>query len=298
MELRSIHYFVAIAEAGNISTAAVKLGIAQPALTRHIKQLEGELNTVLFTRLARGVQLTASGRELLEYAHRIVNEVAQAKQEISGQALKPKGTIVFGASPTLSTILMPRVVSDSLKEFPGINLKLIDGRSIRLNDFLLTGVVDMAILTNPLPSYQLHLTPLITEPLCLVARSGRLPKKAPTTLEELSEISLILTPGMLALTAKVESEKKLKLKASAEIESIETIRSLIKSGEGATIAPASAFYQELNSGELKAQTINMKGLTRDLVLASRTDNAHLPTVRELSRIVKAAIHSEMGQYAI
>jgi LysR family nitrogen assimilation transcriptional regulator len=227
-----------------------------------------------------------------------VNEVAQAKQEISGQALKPKGTIVFGASPTLSTILMPRVVSDSLKEFPGINLKLIEGRSIRLNDFLLTGVVDMAILTNPLPSYQLHLTPLITEPLCLVARVARLPKKVPSTLEELNELSLILTPGMLALTAKVESERKLKLKASAEIESIETIRSLIKSGEGATIVPASAFYQELNSGELKAQTINMKGLTRDLVLASRTDNAHLPTVRELSRIVKAAIHSEMGQYAI
>ena len=50
MELRSINYFVAIAELGNISAAAVKLGIAHPALTRHIKQLEGELNTILFTR--------------------------------------------------------------------------------------------------------------------------------------------------------------------------------------------------------------------------------------------------------
>lgn len=298
MELRAIHYFVAIAEAGNISSAAGKLGIAQPALTRHMKQLEAELNTILFHRLARGVQLTASGRELLEYAYRIVDEVAQAKQEISGQALKPKGTIVFGASPTLSTILMPRVVSDSLKEFPGIQLKLIEGRSIRLNDFLLTGVVDMAILTNPLPSYQLHFTSLISEPLCLVAHNARLPKKPLSKLEELNELPLVLTPGMLALTAKAEVEKKLRLKVTAEIESIETIRSLLKSGEGVTIAPASAFYQELNSGELKAQTIDMRGLRRDLVLASRTDNAHLPTVRELSRIVKAAIHSEMGKYAI
>jgi len=90
MELRSIHYFVAIAEVGNISTAAVKLRIAQPALTRHIKQLEGELNTILFNRLARGVQLTASGREFLEYAYRIVNEVAQARQEITGLSSKPK----------------------------------------------------------------------------------------------------------------------------------------------------------------------------------------------------------------
>jgi len=298
MELRSIHYFVAIAEVGNISTAAVKLGIAQPALTRHIKQLEGELSTILFNRLARGVQLTASGREFLEYAYRIVNEVAQARQEITGLSSKPKGTIVFGASPTLSSILMPRVVSHSLKEFPGINLKLIEGRSIRLNDFLLTGIVDMAILTNPPPSYQLHLTPLISEPLCLVARSGRLPKKTPSKLEELNDLPLILTPGMLALTAKAQNEKKFRLKVTAEIESIETIRSLIKSGEGVTIAPASAFYQELNSGELKAQTIHLNGLRRDLVLASRTDNAHLPNVRELSRIVKVAINSEMGKYAI
>ncbi len=298
MELRSIHYFVAIAESGNISAAAIKLGIAQPALTRHVKQLENELNTILFNRFARGVQLTASGRELLDYAKRIVSEVALAKQEITGLSLKPKGIIVFGASPTISSILMPRVVSDSLKEFPGIHLKLMEGRSIRLNDFLLTGVLDMAILTNPLPSYQLHLTPLISEPLCLVGFAGQLPKGSPTSLADLNDLPLILTPGMLALTTTVGGVKKPKLKVTAEIESIETIRSLVKSGEGVTIAPASAFYQELERDELKALTIGIKGLKRDLVLASRTDNAHLPTVRELSRIVKAAINSEMGKYAI
>jgi LysR family nitrogen assimilation transcriptional regulator len=298
MELRGIHYFVAIAELGNISAASIKLGIAQPALTRHMKQLETELNTILFNRLARGVQLTASGRELLEYAKRIVSEVAQAKEEITGLSLKPKGTIVFGASPTISSILMPRVVSDSMKEFPGINLRLMEGRSMRLNDFLLTGVLDMAILTNPLSSYKLHLTPLISEPLCLVGFAGQLPKGAPRSLEDLDGLPLILTPGMLALTTKVGSGKKAKLKVVAEIESIETIRSLVKSGQGVTITPASAFYEELNRDELRAQTIEIKGLRRDLVLASRTDNAHLPTVRELSRIVKAAINSEMGKYAV
>jgi LysR family nitrogen assimilation transcriptional regulator len=298
MELRSIHYFVAIAQSGNISAAAIKIGIAQPALTRHIKQLESELNTILFTRLARGVQLTASGRELLEYAQRIVSEVAQAKQEITGLSLKPKGTIVLGASPTISSILMPRIVSDSLKEFPGVQLKLMEGRSLRLNECLLTGVLDMAILTNPLPSYQLHLTPLISEPLCLVGFAGQLPKKAPRSLEDFNGLPLILTPGMLALTTQVESGKKPKLKIIAEIESIETIRSLVKSGQGITITPASAFYQELNRNELRTQTIEIKGLRRDLVLATRTDNAHLPIVRELSRIVKAAINSEMGKYAV
>jgi len=174
----------------------------------------------------------------------------------------------------------------------------MEGRSIRLNDFLLTGVLDMAILTNPLPSYKLHLTPLISEPLCLVGFAGQLPKKVPRSLEDLNELPLILTPGMLALTTKLDGSKKSKLKVTAEIESIETIRRLVKSGEGVTITPASAFYQELERDELKTLTIDIKGLRRDLVMASRTDNAHLPTVRELSRIVKSAISSEMGKYAI
>ena len=297
MELRSIKYFVAIAELGNISGAAKKLGIAQPALTRHIKQLEEELNTTLLNRLARGVQLTASGREFLEYANRIVAEVAQAKHEITGQGLKPAGSLVFGASPTISTILMPRVVADSLQELPDINLKLIEGRSIRLYDSLLTGVLDMAILTNPLPSYKLHLTPLITEPLCLIGIANQLPKGRATDLEVLEKMPLILTPGMLFLVDRFQARKKLKLNVVAEIESIETIRSLVKAGEGVTIAPSTAFFDELNKNELDVLTLEVDGLHRELVLASRTDNAHLPAVREISRIVRSAVSSQMIDWA-
>ena len=297
MELRSIKYFVAIAELGNISGAANKLGIAQPALTRHIKQLEEELNTTLLNRLARGVQLTASGREFLEYANRIVAEVAQAKHEITGQGLKPAGSLVFGASPTISTILMPRVVADSLHELPDINLKLIEGRSIRLYDSLLTGVLDMAVLTNPLPSYKLHLTPLISEPLCLIGIANQLPKGRATDLEVLEKMPLILTPGMLFLVDRFQARKRLKLNVVAEIESIETIRSLVKAGEGVTIAPSTAFFDELNKNELDALTLEINGLHRELVLASRTDNAHLPAVREISRIVRSAVSSQMIDWA-
>ncbi len=298
MELRSLKYFVTIAELGNISGAATRLGIAQPALTRHVKQLEEELSTTLLNRLARGVQLTASGREFLDYANRILAEVAQAKHEITGQGLKPAGTLVFGASPTISTILMPKVVADSLHELPEIGLKLIEGRSMRLYESLLTGVLDMAILTNPLPSYKLHLTPLISEPLCLIGMGNQLPKGRANSLEILEKLPLILTPGMLFLVNRYQARNKLKLNVIAEIESIETIRSLVKAGEGITIAPSTAFFTELNQQDLEALTLEVDGLHRELVLASRTDNAHLPAVRELSRVVRAAVNSQMNDWAI
>src|ERR1043166_4486864 len=75
MELRSLSYFVRIAELGSITRAAAHLRLAQPALTRHVQRLEEELGTALFTRANRGVRLTEAGEKLLESAMRILRDV-------------------------------------------------------------------------------------------------------------------------------------------------------------------------------------------------------------------------------
>ena len=82
MELRSLHYFVRIAELGSITRASAHLQIAQPALTRHVQRLEEELDTPLFTRANRGVRLTEAGHKLLESAQRILRDVERAGDEI------------------------------------------------------------------------------------------------------------------------------------------------------------------------------------------------------------------------
>ena len=83
MELKSIRFFMTVATCGNITRAAEQLGIVQPALTRHIKQLEDEFGVRMFSRLPRGVQLTTAGREFLEYSRRIVDEVERARHELT-----------------------------------------------------------------------------------------------------------------------------------------------------------------------------------------------------------------------
>src|SRR5437870_3522103 len=75
MELRSLGYFVRIAELGSITRAAAHLRLAQPALTRHVQRLEEELGVALFTRANRGVRLTEAGQKLLESAERILRDV-------------------------------------------------------------------------------------------------------------------------------------------------------------------------------------------------------------------------------
>src|SRR5438067_11367806 len=94
MELRSIQYFVQVADEGSITRTANKIGIAQPALTRHIKQLEAELGTELLTRLQRGVRLTTSGRDFLAHARAITLEVSRAREHVLGKAEAPQGRVV------------------------------------------------------------------------------------------------------------------------------------------------------------------------------------------------------------
>jgi len=294
MELKSINYFIGVAELGSISRASEHLGIVQPAMTRHIKQLEMELGVLLFNRLPRGVQLTAAGREFLGYCRRITEEVSRAKHEITAQGRKPKGSLVLGATPTLGCVLMPTIIEQSMREFPDISLRVVEERSIRLHDLLLTGELDMAILTNPIGSHRLSLQPLVSEPLCVVGEPGWRPRDSEVQLEELSRIPVFLTPGMRSLAGGEFSKTKARLRVVAEIESIETIRCLVKRGQGRTIVPASAFMSDLKEKTLQANPIRAPDRQRMLVLASRIDNASSPSVRELSRIVRTVCGEVLG----
>lgn len=107
MELRSMRYFVQVADEGSITRAADKLGVAQPALTRHLKRLEASLGTQLLMRLPRGVRLTTSGREFLEHARRITFEAARARTLIQAGAKTARGRVDMGTSPTLAPCCFP-----------------------------------------------------------------------------------------------------------------------------------------------------------------------------------------------
>ena len=109
MELRSLHYFVRVAELGSITRAAAHLHLAQPALTRHVQRLEEELGVALFTRANRGVRLTEAGEKLLDSAVRILRDIERTGDEIRTQDAHPSGRIILGITPTLCPVLVPEL---------------------------------------------------------------------------------------------------------------------------------------------------------------------------------------------
>lgn len=294
MEFKSVRFFIAVAECGNITRAAEQLGIVQPALTRQINQLEEEFGVRLFSRLPRGVQLTAAGREFLEHCRRIVDEIERARHEITAQGSQPRGVIALGSTTTLGRVLMPMVVGECLRELPEVSLKVLEARSVRLHEQLLTGALDMAILTNPVGSYQLSMQPLVSEPLCLVGRPEHMPRPKKLMLADLADLPLVITPGMRALVTGGDPKAQRRLAVVAEVESIETIRCLLLAEPVLTIVPASAFAEDVQAGRLQAMALQGGAPQRMLVLASRTDKVDLPAIRHLARIVRQAVQQTMG----
>jgi LysR family nitrogen assimilation transcriptional regulator len=286
MELRSIEYFVQIADEGSITRAADKLGIAQPALTRRIKQLEEELGAPLLMRLPRGVRLTSAGRDFLEHARKVLLEVSRARDQVRGNARAVRGRVVVGTSPTLAPILLPGCVARARHVLPGVSLKLVEGFSPQLLDALLAGRLDLAVMTNPPRSPALTLTPLISEPLVVVSPPQARGTRAAYSLAELSRTPLILTDGLRAVAEEQLAAFGVSLRIEAEVDSVEAIRRLLLSGVGVTLMPVSAFHAEIAARRLAAQPVEGANLHRILVLARPVAESRPGAAAEVERIVR------------
>ena len=172
MELRSLNYFVRIAELGSITRAAAHLHVAQPALTRQVQRLEDELNVALFTRANRGVRLTEAGQKLLEGATRILRDIERTGDEIRAQDAHPSGKIVLGVVHTLCPVLVPDLFARVRRDYPMIELKVMHASLVRLEEFVLDGQVDLALLSELSRSRLIVSTRLAYEEMVLVTRPG------------------------------------------------------------------------------------------------------------------------------
>ncbi len=286
MELRSIQYFVQVADEGSITRTADKIGIAQPALSRHIQHLEQELGTQLLTRLPRGVRLTSSGRDFLDYARTIVLDVSRASEHVRGKAGAARGTVVMGTSPTLAPLLLPGCVALARQQCPGVTLKVVEGFSPQLLDALLTGRLDLALMTNPPRTTSLALTPICSEPLVVVSPPGARGTRHAFSLPELGATPFILTVGIRTLVEQQLAAFGIGLRVEAEVDSVEAIRRLLISGVGMSIMPVSAFHDEIRTGLLVAYPVEGANLHRILILARPAAEARSAAIGAIEHIVR------------
>src|SRR5512141_582873 len=122
MELRHLRYFVAVAEEENVSRAALKLHLSQPALSRQVRDLEDELGFLLFERSAKSVRLTEAGRAFLGEARAVIHRVEEAVTKTRAVAAGARTGIHVGYAPSLTVEILPQTLHEFQVALPGVRV--------------------------------------------------------------------------------------------------------------------------------------------------------------------------------
>ena len=288
MELRSLHYFVRIAELGSITRAAAHLHVAQPALTRHVQRLEDELNVALFTRANRGVRLTEAGQKLLDGASRILRDIERTGDEIRAQDAHPSGKIILGVTPTLCPVLAPELFARMRRDYPMIELKIMHAGMVRLEEFVIDGRVDIALLSELSRSRLIVSTQLAEEEMVLVTRPGARPFGT-VSGDELRATPLILGDGLRAAMDALLAGLGIELTVDTELNDHETIRLMVQQGAGAAVLPLSSVSKECARGLIEAHRITEAGVFRTLALGVRASRNASLARDAVARTIRAMI---------
>ena len=149
MDVRTLSYFVVIAEELNITKAAEKLCMSQPPLSSQMKALEEELDTVLFIRGKRHLQLTESGKLLYRHAKEILSLVNKTSEEIRAMKKGMRGKISIGLVEGSAPIIAAEWIEKFLSSNKNVEFSVVDGNSDELIAKLRSGLIDMAVITSP-----------------------------------------------------------------------------------------------------------------------------------------------------
>jgi len=149
MELRHLRYFVAVAETENVTRAAAKLRVAQPAVSRQVRDLEEELGLALFERGAKSVRLTDAGRIFLEEARAVLQRADDAVKAVRAVAGGSRGELHVGYAPSLTVQILPRALRRFQAERPGVRVSLHDLSSEEMLAGLRENRLHLALMVQP-----------------------------------------------------------------------------------------------------------------------------------------------------
>ncbi len=291
MDLRGIRYFVQIAELGSMTRAAQHLRVAQPALSRHIRVLEKELGVALMVRMPRGVRLTTSGRQFLDHCQRILRELGRAQDELRSSSAAAQGQVIVGVSPTTGPLLLPGMVERMRRQCPQISLKVVEGFSNQLYDWLLAGRADVAILTNPANSRSIKVTPLNSEPIVVFARRPSRGARRFITAAELARTPVISTEAIRIIADEQLQRHGARVHMESEIDAVEAIRRLVLRGTSMALMPVSTFHEDLAARHMAAWPIVDANIHRILTLAQRVERRPSAAIDEVAQIVVAEVRA-------
>lgn len=274
MDSRQLRYFAAIHEEGSLARAAERERVAVSALSRHLANLEAELETILFERLPRGVRSTASGVRLYEHARSILRSMQSAGADIKDKQNEIAGEITVGFAHSAVKAIGVPLMQHVSETYPKLRLHLSEIFSGSATQQLVSSEVDVTLTYNPLPDSRFRFQPILEEEVVLVGRPEIVGGTDPITFDELLELPLIILRQGLNARAVMDDTsllRRIEENAQFQINSIAAIDGALLSGIGCLIGTNFILREHLDRGTLISRPIVQPTLNRILFVGELSD---------------------------
>ncbi|MCW3491702.1 LysR family transcriptional regulator [Dethiobacter alkaliphilus] len=269
MNLALIQVFYEVSRSGSLTTAAEKLHISQPALSRQISSLEKEVGLDLFIRHSRGLQLTEPGRRLYEYAQKILSYADEAQRVLDEIKNIETGTLKIGVSKTIGSYLLPPVIAKFVETHPGVDISVeLENREtlIRRTTDLAYDVVLLSGSFNE-PGFYVE-TLLNDEIIALTSPNHKELTNIINNLERLNNELFILREvgsSTREFAESLMSGNNIKPHKIIELPSIEAIKRTVMAGIGITFLSKYTVFDELQNGTLKSVAVSNFSIKRPII---------------------------------
>lgn len=278
--------FRAVAERLSFTRAADELFITQPAVTRHINELEKQLGLPLFTRHGNSISLTAQGALLLEYVRRILALYGELNEAFAGEGDTFGGELAVGASTTIAQYVLPAILARFRRRYPAVRIALSDGNTERIERMVSSCELDLALIEGNATSPLLHYETFMEDELVLVtSASNRSLASEEIAAAELPRLPMVIREtgsGTLDVVERALSAHGLSVRSmrvEMQLGSTESIKHYLYGSEAVAFLSVQSIWEELRLDLLRVVEISDLSVTRRFSFVSRHgQNSRLGTL--------------------
>ena len=298
-DLHKWRAFLAIAELGSITRAALYLDQDQSVLSRRINALERECNARLFNRTGRGVNLSEVGERLFPLVQTLLSDAERLELELNGEAREPAGEVTLGLLPSTAHPLIRRLFSRLRQQFPKVHLKILEGSSGQIEEWLTDSRVDIAILYRYGDKCPAGEQALASVDSYLVGPAGDARTQAgEVTFDQLDGLPFILPGAPNGLRNALDGlarARKITIAPLIEADSLPLMKSIVEHEKMYTVLPLHAVWQEVQEGRLSIAALRDPTMSRIISMAFSRTKGPGRTVTEVATQIEALVREIGGE---
>jgi DNA-binding transcriptional LysR family regulator len=280
VQLHQLRYMVCVAEERRFTRAAARLHVAQPSVSSAVAALEHELGAPLFHRARHEVVLTGAGEAFLPWARQVLADCEAGAAAVRDLLGLQRGRLALGATPSLTTNLLPAVLADFHGEHPALEMSVFEAGSQDLVRLLEAGEIDLALIILPVDRPWLATKGLLEEELVVAVNAGHpLAGRRTIRVAELERVPLVMfKDGYDLREATIEACRRAGFAPVLAMSGLEMdgALALAAAGVAAAVVPESVVPAE---GSLRAVRFRGGALRRRIGLASRRDRPLSPAAQ-------------------